>query len=277
MEKKIPITEPGQIIAIGDSLTAGSQPGITEFAPYADALTWTLLKTSYPYMLGEVLCGDASLVLNLGRGGATSLDWTAGRSWQKKGVKDFPLNGYPLDAIMASPKDIRICLMMIGTNDVNYSVVPDWIAGLMGGITGYEDNEFLTSRENIISTLINLSEKKMVIYLAKIPPNSYPGGLQFLGLDRILFSCRRAQERLKEYTRMINERIEEIWESYPSLVRRGPDFYALLHDEKNIWLDDRLHLNAHGYSTMAKAWAAILERDVEMRISSGRSTSASSQ
>ena len=64
----IHIDAPHQIIAIGDSLTAGSKPGITEYAPYADR-TWKLLPTSYPYLLGEMLTDNAvpELILNLGR------------------------------------------------------------------------------------------------------------------------------------------------------------------------------------------------------------------
>ncbi|MGC9325168.1 MAG: SGNH/GDSL hydrolase family protein [Desulfomonilia bacterium] len=263
MDGRIAIDGKGQIIAVGDSLTAGSQPSITEHAPFESLDPRLLLKTSYPYMLGEILIpsGGGDLVLNVGRSGSTTLDWTQGRSWQKKGVRDFPLNGYPLDEILEFHGNIRICLMMIGTNDVNYSVAPDRISRLMGGVVGYEDTEFIISRENIISTLIKLSERGIVSYLAKIPPNRYPGGLQFLGFDRLVFSRRTAQEKLERYTAMINERIEELLNSYPALVRRGPDFHALFEDNDRVWLKDRLHLNTLGYREMAKAWASLLDRD----------------
>ncbi|HPJ95487.1 MAG TPA: GDSL-type esterase/lipase family protein, partial [Deltaproteobacteria bacterium] len=119
------IDAPHQIIAVGDSLTAGSQPGITEYAPYDEPVTWKLLPTSYPYILGQMLSENAGpeLILNLGRGGSTTRDWTSGMTWEKDGVKDFPLNGAPLDEIIASEKPMKLCLMMLGTNDVCQSMV----------------------------------------------------------------------------------------------------------------------------------------------------------
>ncbi len=264
----IVIDKPGQIIAIGDSLTAGSQPGITEYAPYAEASTWKLLPTSYPYLLGEMLSGHAGpeLILNLGRGGSTTRDWLPGMRWEKDGVKDFPLNGEPLDEIMRSPQTVKICLMMLGTNDVCLSAVPDWVSCLLQGVVGYEDDGFITPRENLIVTLMNLKEKGVVTYLAKIPPNAYPGGLGFLGIDRVLFSGRSVKGRLKGYTEMVNARIGEIVASYPGLVRPGPDFYTLCRDRDDIWLKDRLHFNDTGYRLMADAWAEVLKGDgVEIR------------
>jgi lysophospholipase L1-like esterase len=259
-----------QIIAIGDSLTAGSQPGITEYAPYADH-TWTLLSTSYPYILGELLSDNAAseleLVLNLGRGGSTTRDWTVGMTWEKDGVKDFPLNGAPLDEIMESHKTIKICLAMLGTNDVCQSMVPDWISRIQKGVVGYEDNEFIAARENMIITLLKLKEKGIITYLAKIPPIIYRGGLAFMQIDRLLFFTRTAQDKFNRYTRMVNARIDEILASYPSLARPGPDFYSLFKGRGDIWFKDRLHLNNIGYRLMAEAWADVLINDgVEIKV-----------
>jgi lysophospholipase L1-like esterase len=251
-----------QIIAIGDSLTAGSQPGITEYAPYADR-TWTLLSTSYPYILGELLSHSfgSKLVINLGRGGSTTRDWIPGRSWEKDGVKDFPLNGAPLDEIMDSHKTMKICLAMLGTNDICQSMVPDWISRLQKGVVGYEDNEFIAARENMIVTLLKLKGKGIITYLAKIPPIIYRGGLAFMQIDRLMFFTKTAQDKFDRYTRMVNLRIDEILASYPSLARPGPDFYSLFKDLGDIWFKDRLHLNNTGYRLMAEAWADVLTAD----------------
>jgi len=257
------IDAPHQIIAVGDSLTAGSQPGITEYAPYDEPVTWKLLPTSYPYILGQMLSENAGpeLILNLGRGGSTTRDWTSGMTWEKDGVKDFPLNGAPLDEIIASEKPMKLCLMMLGTNDVCQSMVPDWISRLLKGLVGYEDDEFISSRENLILTLMKLKEKAIITYLAKIPPIFYRGGLAFAQMDRLLFHTRRAQERFDHYTRMVNERIDEIVASYPDLARPGPDFYSLFKDRSDIWIKDLLHFNNAGYRLMAEAWAAVLTGD----------------
>jgi lysophospholipase L1-like esterase len=257
------IDGPGQIIAIGDSLTAGSQPGITLYAPFADFQTRKPLPTAYPFILGEILSHrwGGKLVLNLGRSGSTSREWLPGSSWTKSGVKDFPLNGHPLDEIMDLRQEIRLCLMMIGTNDANQSVVPDSVARFIGGVTGYEDKGFLSTRENILASLIHLKKRGLITYLAKIPPNAYCGGLKYLGLDRLFFMTNRAQKRLERYTWAINGRIEEILATYPELVRSGPDFYNLLKDNEGIRLKDRLHLNSKGYQLMARIWADHLYKD----------------
>ncbi|MGO9148054.1 MAG: SGNH/GDSL hydrolase family protein [Desulfomonilia bacterium] len=257
------INGPGQIIAIGDSLTAGSQPGVTQYAPFADIRTLELLDTTYPYILGEMLSKKwgGRLVLNLGRSGSTSHEWLPGAPWTKSVVKDFPLNGKPLDEIMESDKDYRVCLMMIGTNDANYSAVPDVVARFIGGVAGYENGDFLLTKENILACLIKLKERGLTTYLAKIPPNAYRGGLKYFGIDRLFFMTGSARERLGIYTKTINNRIEEILETYPDLARRGPDFHNLLKDHEKIWLKDRLHLNAEGYRLMAAIWADHLKRD----------------
>jgi lysophospholipase L1-like esterase len=257
------IDGPSQIIAIGDSLTAGSQPGITLYAPFEDIQIRKLLRTAYPFVLGEILSHrwGGTLVLNLGRSGSTSREWLPGGFWTKSGVKDFPLNGHPLDEIMESCQDIRLCLMMIGTNDANQSVVPDSVVRFIGGVTGYEDKGFLLTRENILASLIHLKKRGLITYLAKIPPNAYCGGLKYLGLDRLFFMTSRAQERLEGYTQAINDRIEDIIVTYPELVRRGPDFYNLLKGKKGIRLKDRLHLNSKGYRLMAHIWADHLCKD----------------
>lgn len=257
------IDAPHQIIVAGDSLTAGSQPGINEYAPYIDPVSRELLTTSYPYMLGEMLSGRScgGLVLNLGRSGSTSRDWLPGGTWVKRGVKNFPLNGRPLDEIMESKETVKLCLMMLGTNDVNQSIVPDIISKMMQGIVGYEDDEFISFRENMIVTLMKLKEKGMIAYLAKIPPNAYCGGLRYLGLDRLLFFAKSSQDKLHRYTKMVNARIDEICASYPGLARPGPDFYALFEDRKDVWMKDRLHLNTNGYRLMAGAWASVLTGD----------------
>jgi len=263
------IDAPHQIIAVGDSLTAGSMPGITEYAPYADAGSWKLLPTSYPYILGEMLSENTGpeLILNLGRGGSTTRDWLVGMTWKKDGVKDFPLNGEPLDEIMASQKTVKICLMMLGTNDVCDSMVPDWIARLQKGVVGYENDDFITLRENMIVTLMKLNEKGIITYLAKIPPILYRGGLAFMQIDRLLFYTKSAQDRFDNYTRMVNTRIDEICFSYPALVRKGPDFYSLFKDRDDIWFKDRLHFNDTGYRLMAEAWADVLNNDgIEIKI-----------
>lgn len=253
----IVIDGPGQIIAIGDSLTAGSQPGTTLYAPFSDLKTLQPLKTSYPYMLGEMLSPrwGPYLVSNLGRSGSTSREWLPGRSWAKSGMRDFPLNGKPLDMILETKKDIRVCLMMIGTNDANQSVVPDLAVRLMGGVTEYEDTGFMFTRENIITTLILLRKKGIATFLAKIPPNAYRGGLKYLGMDRLFFKGKSSQDRLARFTQTINERIEEVLSTYPDLVKRGPDFYGIMKGNDTVWLQDRLHLNTEGYRLMARLWA----------------------
>ena len=256
------IDAPHQILAVGDSLTAGSQPGITEYAPYADR-TWKPLPTSYPYLLGEMLTDNAGteLILNLGRGGSTTRDWLPGMTWGKDGVEDFPLNGAPLDEIIAAEKPIKICLMMLGTNDVCQSMVPDWVSRMQKGVVGYEDDGFMTSRENMIVTLMKLGEKGIITYLAKIPPIFYRGGLAFMQIDRLLFFTKASQEKFDRYTRMINARIDEICSSYPAIARKGPDFYTLFKDRSDIWIKDRLHFNDTGYRLMAEAWADVLKHD----------------
>ncbi|MRR14318.1 SGNH/GDSL hydrolase family protein, partial [archaeon] len=209
---KIIIDGPHQIIAVGDSLTAGSQPGETEYAPFMDPEGKELLRTSYPYVLSEMLSMKLgpSMIRNLGRSGSTTRDWLPGSMWNKRGMKDFALNGSPLDEIMGSREDVRICLMMLGTNDVNSSMMPDRLSRHLKGVTGYEDEDFLMTRENLIVTLMNLRDKGIVTYLAKIPPDRYAGGLFLLGLDRLYFMLRSVQERLIRYTEMVNARIEEI-------------------------------------------------------------------
>ena len=256
------INGPGQIIATGDSLTAGSQPGITQYAPYADLKTQEPLTTAYPYLLGELLSTRwrGRLIVNLGRSGSTSRDWMLGSSWTKSGIKNFPLNGKPLDEILGSDHDIRVCLMMIGTNDANQSVVPDCLVRLIGGVVGYEDKDFISTKENIVACLISLKKRGITTFLAKLPPNTYRGGLKYLGLDRLFFMSGSAQKRLKRYTETINERLEDILADYPDLARRGPDFYRMLLSRDDIWLKDLLHFNARGYRLMAEIWAEHLKR-----------------
>jgi len=263
------IDAPHQIIAVGDSITAGSKPGIAEYAPFAEPVSWRLLTTSYPYVLGELLLENAGpeMILNLGRGGSTTRDWLAGMTWEKDGVKDFPLNGAPLDEIMASLKSVKICLMLLGTNDICQSMLPDWISRLQKGVVGYEDDDFITLRENMIVTLMKLKEKGIIVYLAKIPPINYRGGLSFLQADRLLFFTRSAQDKFDRYTRMVNTRIDEICSSYPELARPGPDFYTLFKERDDIWFKDRLHFNDTGYRLMAEAWADVLKDDgVEVKV-----------
>lgn len=267
--EKIAIEGPHQIIAVGDSLTAGSQPGIDEYAPYADYHTRELIRTSYPYVLSEILSAALGprLIRNLGRSGSTTRDWLPGSTWLKKDVPDFPLNGKPLDTILESRDTIKVCLMMLGTNDVNSSIVPDFISKAFKGISGYEDDDFLITRENLITTLMSLKEKGITTYLAKIPPNSYRGGLFFMGLDRAYFFLKSVRERLDAYTRMVNERIEEIWTSSPHLARKGPDFYNFFKRRDDVWFKDRLHLNTLGYRLMAWSWAELIKSEgIDIRV-----------
>jgi len=254
------IDSPHQIIAIGDSLTAGSMPGITEYAPFAEPVSWSLLSTSYPYVLGKMLSGDntGELVLNLGRPGSITRDWLPGGRWAKMNMKNFPLNGAPLDEILQSPGNAKLALVMLGTNDVCQSMVPDPISRMLGGVVGYEDEEFMLLRENLIVILAKLREKRITTYLAKIPPILYRGGLAFAQLDRLLFFKRNVQKRFDLYVRMANARIDEICTSYPLLARPGPDFYTMLKDRRDIWVKDRLHFNDTGYRLMAEAWASLL-------------------
>lgn len=266
--EKIVVEGPHQIIAVGDSLTAGSQPGIYENAPYADYHTRELIRTSYPYVLSEVLSASLGprLIRNLGRSGTTTKDWLPGSTWMKRDVPDFPLNGKPLDEIIESRDAIKVCLMMLGTNDVSSSIVPDFISKALKGISGYEDDDFLMTRENLIVTLMRLKDRGITTYLAKIPQNAYRGGLFFFGLDRIYFSLKAVQERLDSYTRMVNERIEEIWSSYPHLVRRGPDFHHFFQGRRDVWFKDHLHLNTLGYRLMAWSWAELIKSEgIEIR------------
>lgn len=260
---RIVINRPHQIIAVGDSMTSGSQPGITEYAPYTGPNTRDLLPTSYPFVLSDLLSVSMGprLIRNLGRGGSTTRDWLPGSIWERKDVSGFPLNGKPLDEIMASRENIRVCLMMLGTNDVNSSVLPDFLVRRINGVVGYENRDFIPTRENLIIILSRLKERGVLTYLAKIPPNRYRGGVYFLSPDRIFYLSRKTQQRLENYTRRVNERIEEILVSYPGLVRRGPDFYSLFSDRDDIWNWDRLHLNTQGYRFMAWAWAQLLRRE----------------
>lgn len=257
------ISRPHQIIAVGDSLTSGAQPGVTDYAPYAGPATQELLPTSYPYVLSELLSVRLGprLIRNLGRSGSTTRDWLPGNTWQRKDALDFPLNGKPLDMIMASREDIRLCLMMLGTNDVNSSTVPDFLIRRINGVVGYEDDDFLMTRENLIVILSRLHEKGITTYLAKIPPNRYRGGSDFLGLGRLLFARKKVQEKLDLYTRMVNGRIDEIYTSYPHLARRGPDFYTLFKERSDVWNRDRMHLNTLGYRFVAWTWAGLMRSE----------------
>ncbi|HNR51581.1 MAG TPA: GDSL-type esterase/lipase family protein [Deltaproteobacteria bacterium] len=257
------IDRPHQIIAIGDSLTSGSQPGVSEYAPYTGPDARELLPISYPYVLSELLSVRLGprLVRNLGRSGSTTRDWLPGNVWERKDVPGFPLNGKPLDMILASREDIRLCLMMIGTNDVSSSVLPDFLIRRINGVIGYEDDDFLMTRENLVIILTRLHEKGITTYLAKIPPNRYQGGIGILGIDRIFFTQRKVQEKLDLYTRMVNSRIDEIYTSYPHLARRGPDFYTLFKGRSDIWNRDLMHLNTLGYRFMAWTWAGLLRSE----------------
>ncbi len=261
--EKIIIDGPHQIITIGDSLTAGAQPGIFESAPYIGSQTRGLLPTSYPYVLSEMLSASLGpkLIRNLGRSGATSRDWLPGSTWKKSDDPKFPLNGRPLDEIVESRDAVKVCLIILGSNDVSSSILPDFMSRALKGIVGYEDDDFLKTRENLLVTLMNLKEKGVTAYLAKIPPNHYRGGLYFLGIDRVYFSLRSTQEKLDRYTRIVNERIEEIWTSYSHLARRGPDFYSFFDHRDDVWNKDRLHLNTLGYRLMAWAWAELLKAE----------------
>ena len=259
----IRIDAPRQIIAIGDSLTAGSMPGITEYAPFAEPVNWKLLATSYPHVLGKMLSGNdaGDLILNLGRSGSTTREWLPGARWEKMDVKNFPLNGPPLDEIMQFSQKVKLALVMLGTNDVCQSMVPDPISRRLGGVVGYEDEAFIPLRENLIVILAKLREQGIAPYLAKIPPILYRGGLAFAQLDRLLFFTAKVQQRFDLYVRMVNARIEEICTSYPLLARKGPDFYSLFKDRSDIWVKDRLHFNDTGYRLMAEAWADLLITD----------------
>jgi lysophospholipase L1-like esterase len=266
---KLVIDGPHQIITVGDSLTAGSQPGITDFAPFTGPGTRDLIRTSYPYVLSEMLSASMGprLISNLGRSGSLTRDWLPGAIWRKKDDPSFPLNGKPLDGIRGSRDDIRLCLMLLGTNDVNSSVVPDFVSRAMDGVVGYEDEDFLMTRENLLVTLLSLKEKGIATYLAKIPQNRYRGGLFLLGLDRLYFSHRSVRERMDRYTRMVNERIEEILGSYSHLVRRGPDFFSLFEHRDDVWNKDGLHLNTLGYRIMAWAWSGLIKAEgVELEV-----------
>ena len=257
------IDRPYQIIAAGDSLTSGLQPGISEYAPFAGPGTSELLNTAYPYILSELLSArfGPRLVRNLARSGSTTRDWLPGCTWKRRGIPGFPLNGRPLDEITAMREPPRVCLMMLGTNDVNSSVLPDFLVRRINGVVGYENRDFIPTRENLIIILSRLKERGVLTYLAKIPPNRYRGGVYFLSPDRIFYLSRKTQQRLENYTRRVNERIEEILVSYPGLARRGPDFYSLFSDRDDIWSWDRLHLNTQGYRFMAWAWAQLLRRE----------------
>jgi len=266
---KIVINRPHQIIAVGDSLTAGAQPGVTEYEPFVGPDTRELLSTSYPYVLSELLSVSLGprLIRNFGRSGSTTRDWLPGSTWRREDVPDFPLNGKPLDDIIASREQFKACLMMLGTNDVNSSVVPDFLIRRINGVVGYEDDDFLMTRENLVVILKRLQDKGIVTYLAKIPPNMNRGGGSFYGLDRIFFSRRRVQEKLDLYTRMVNSRIEEIYLSYPHLARRGPDFYMLFKERSDIWNKDRVHLNTLGYRFMAWTWAELIKAEkIEIQV-----------
>lgn len=263
------IDGPNQIIAVGDSLTAGSQPGVTEYAPFMDPEGKVLLRTAYPYILSGMLSSAAGpcIIRNLGRSGSSTREWLPGSTWRKRGVRGFALNGNPLDEIMESREDLRVCLMMLGTNDVNSSVTPAFASRLLGGVTGYEDEDFLITRDNLIVTLENIGNRGIVTYLAKIPPNMYSGGLFLLGLDRFYFTCRSVRERLCRYTGMVNQRIEDILVSRPDLARRGPDFHHWFNGRRDVWNEDHLHLNALGYRLMALAWCELLRSEgIEIRI-----------
>jgi lysophospholipase L1-like esterase len=265
---KIVIDGPHQIIAIGDSLTAGSQPGITDYAPFTSPHSRDLLRTSYPYVLSEMLSASMGprLVRNLGRSGSLTRDWLPGAVWTKRDDPSFPLNGRPLDEIVDSREEIRLCLMMLGTNDVNSALMPDFISRAMDRPVGYEDEEFVKTRENLLVTLLGLKERGITTYLARIPPNRYRGGLFMLGLDRLYFSRASLRERPERYTRMVNARIEQILASYSHLAKRGPDFYSFFERRDDVWNKDRVHLNTLGYRLMAWAWSGLLKDEgIEFR------------
>lgn len=156
---------------------------------------------------------------------------------------------------------------MLGTNDVNSSVLPDFLVRRIDGVVGYEDRDFIPTRENLITILTRLKEKGVLTYLAKIPPNRYRGGVYPLSPDRVFFVRKKVQQRLKDYTQRVNERIEEIFSSFPDLARRGPDFHSLFSGREDIWSWDRMHLNTQGYRFMAWAWAQTLKKEgVDIRV-----------
>ncbi len=248
-----------RIVAAGDSITAGWQAGGCEMAPFVDIHSRRLLPGTYPYELSLLLDpeGDGGEVLNLGRSGSTTADWLPGARWHKRGFRDFPLNGAPLDEMLCRDEPPGICLLMLGTNDVNHAVLPGWVARLDRRLSGYAAGDFLKSRENLVCTLLALKRRGFTTYLAKLPPNRFRGGISALGMDRLFFGPARARARLEAYTRILNRRIEEILARYPDLARPGPDFFTLMA-APGLWQPDGLHPNTHGYRTMAHAWADIL-------------------
>lgn len=252
-----------QIIAIGDSLTAGWQKRVAECAPFEDRASGRLIASSYPYMLGEMLSrkwgGD--LILNLGRNGSATQHWTPGAAWRKKGWRRFSLNGKPLDDILEFTNPPRVCLALLGSNDVLHSILPDRLSRAMGGVVGYEEAAFAKTQENLLSLLTGLRGKGILTLLAKIPLVTYRGGLTLFGVDRLIFNRPNAQERLVAYTAMVNRRIEEIWRAYPNLAKPGPDLFHLLKRPSDVWSGDRLHPNTRGYRRMAEAWFSVIRAE----------------
>lgn len=94
---KIVIDRPHQIIAVGDSLTAGSQPGITDYAPYTGPNTRDLLPTSYPYVLSDLLSVSMGprLIRNLGRGAALPVTGCPGPHGREQMCPVSPSTGGP--------------------------------------------------------------------------------------------------------------------------------------------------------------------------------------